>query len=483
MSWRHLLHVVGAVLGAIGLAMITPAIVSVIYGEWSELPGLLGSAFLTALVGFVLWKRFDRPGELSTKEGFGAVGLAWIAIALFGALPYLLTGSIPNINDAVFESSAGITTTGASILADPGLLSHGVLFWRSLTQWVGGMGIIVLSVAILPLLGMGAVQLARAESPGPNPDRLTPRFSETAKRLWYVYAALTAIEVVFLWFGEMSFFEAVNHSFTTLSTGGFSTNAGSMGAYSAYSQWVVIVFMLLAGISFTLHYKIIRRDRFAYFRSAPLRVYIGIISLSAILMMIGTWGGSVSTTIRDSIFTSLTIVTTTGYGTVDFALWSPALGVMIVGLMFVGGMAGSTSGAIKSDRLLILSEASRTDVRRLIHPRGVFVTRVGKDPIPDLVVETVQTFFLLYMFALMTGVFLIAIISSLANAGEDMVTMFTAVASSLGNVGPGLGEVGPTGNYSGFPGLSKWLLSSLMIVGRLEILPILILLNPEVWKR
>jgi trk system potassium uptake protein TrkH len=482
-SLRHLLHVVGAVLGAIGLSMFAPAVVSIIYSEWDQLPGLIGAALLTTIVGFVLWKKFDRPGELSTKEGFASVGLAWIALALFGALPYLLTGAIPNINSAIFESSAGITTTGASVLSDPGLLSHGVLFWRSLTQWVGGMGIIVLSVAILPLLGMGAVQLARAESPGPNPDRLTPRFSETAKRLWYVYAALTAIETLFLWFGEMSFFEAINHSFTTLSTGGFSTNAGSMGAYSAYSQWVVIVFMLLAGISFTLHYKIIRRDKLAYFKSVPLRVYLGIISVAALLMIIGTWGGSVSTTIRDGMVTSLTIVTTTGFGTVDFGLWSPALGIMIVGLMFVGGMAGSTSGAIKSDRLLILSEASRTDVRRLIHPRGVFVTRVGKDAVPDLVVETVQTFFLLYMFAFMTGVFLIAIVSALTDAGEDMVTMVSAVASSLGNVGPGLGEVGPTGNYGGIPGLSKWLLSSLMIVGRLEILPILILLNPEVWRR
>ena len=483
MSLRHLLHVVGAVIGAIGVAMMGPVAVSLLYREWNQIPGLLGAAAVTTLFGFVLWRRYDRPGELTTREGFASVGLAWIALAMFGSLPYLFTGAITNINNAVFESAAGITTTGASILSDPALLSHGVLFWRSLTQWIGGMGIIVLSVAILPLLGMGAVQLARAESPGPNPDRLTPRFSETAKRLWYVYAALTAIEALLLWFGEMNLFEAINHSFTTLSTGGFSTNAGSLGAYSSYSQWVVIVFMLLAGMSFTLHYKIVRRDRMAYFKSVPLRVYLGVVAIAAVLMTIGTWGGSVALTIRDAIFTSLTIVTTTGYGTADFVLWSPALGVMIVGLMFVGGMAGSTSGSIKSDRLLILSGASRTDVRRLIHPRGVFVTRVGKDPVPDLVVETVQTFFLLYMFAFMTGVFVIAIISALSNASTDMITMVTAVASSLGNVGPGLGDIGPTGNYAGFPGLSKWVLSTLMVVGRLEILPILILFNPEVWRR
>lgn len=483
MSWRHLLHVVGAVLGAIGVAMLSPIVVSVIYREWSDIPGFLGAAAITGGVGFALWKVFDRPGELSTREGFASVGLAWIALAAFGSLPYLLTGSISSVVDAVFESSAGFTTTGSSIIPDPGLLTHGVQFWRSFTQWMGGMGIIVLSVAILPLLGMGAVQLARAESPGPTPDRLTPRFSETAKRLWLVYVALTGIEVLFLWVGDMSFFEAFNHSLTTLSTGGFSTNAGSLGAYSSYSQWVVIVFMALAGTSFALHYKVVRRDRMAYFKNVGVRVYLGIVVGAAALMTIATWGGSVTTTIRNAVFTSLTIITTTGYGTVDFALWIPALEIMIVGLMFVGGMAGSTSGAIKSDRLYILYEASRTDVRRLIHPRGVFVTRVGKDTVPDLIVETVQTFFLLYMFTFMTGTFLMAIIGSIAEPNIDMVSTVSAVASSIGNVGPGLGSVGPTENYLFLPWPGKLLLSGIMIVGRLEILPILILFNREVWRR
>ncbi|MGI9528485.1 MAG: TrkH family potassium uptake protein, partial [Acidimicrobiia bacterium] len=283
MSWRHLLHVVGAVLGAIGVAMLTPIVVSVIYQEWSDIPAFIGAAAITGGVGFALWKVFDRPGELSTREGFASVGLAWIALAAFGALPYLLTGSITNVVDAVFESTAGFTTTGSSVIPDPGLLSHGMQFWRSFTQWMGGMGIIVLSVAILPLLGMGAVQLARAESPGPTPDRLTPRFADTAKRLWLVYVALTGIEVLFLWVGDMSFFEAFNHSLTTLSTGGFSTNAGSLGAYSSYSQWVVIVFMALAGTSFALHYKFVRRDRMAYFKNVGVRVYLSIVLGAALL--------------------------------------------------------------------------------------------------------------------------------------------------------------------------------------------------------
>jgi trk system potassium uptake protein TrkH len=484
MSWRHLLHVVGAVLMAVGAAMVAPIIVAIIYTEWSDIPGLLAAAAITGLAGFGLWKAFDRPGELSAREGFAAVGLAWIGVAIVGTLPYLLTGSIGNFTDAFFESAAGFTTTGASIIPDPGQLSHGVVFWRSFTQWVGGMGIIVLSIAILPLLGMGAVQLARAESPGPIPDRLTPRFSETAKRLWFLYMGVTAVQVVFLWVGDMTFFEAVNHSFTTLSTGGFSTNSGSLGAYSAYSQWVVIVFMLLAGVSFALHYKVLRRDRKAYFKSVGLRVYLGIIAGAALLIAIGTWGTlGVADTIRDALFTSLTIVTTTGFGTSDFAQWIPALEIMIVGLMFIGGMAGSTSGAIKSDRLHILYEASRTDVRRIIHPRGVFVTRVGRETVPDVVVETVQTFFLLYMAAFMTGTFLMAIIGSIAEPNLDMVTTVSAVASAIGNVGPGLGEVGPASNYLGVPWPGKFLLSTLMIIGRLEILPILILFNREVWRR
>ena len=483
MSWRHLLHVVGAVLGAIGISMLAPPVIAVIYREWSDLPGLMLAAFITTLTGFTLWRVFDRPGELSTREGFAAVGLAWMALAVFGTLPYLLTGSISNVTDAVFEAAAGFTTTGASVVANPGDLSHGILFWRSLTQWIGGMGIIVLSIAILPLLGMGAVQLARAESPGPTPDRLTPRFRETAKRLWMVYFALTLVETMLLWIGDMTLFEAANHAFTTMSTGGFSTNAGSVGAFSAYTQWVVIVFMALAGMSFTLHYKVVRTDRRAYFKSTELRVYLAIVAFAAVLMVVGTWGGSVATTIRNAVFTALSIVTTTGYATADFGLWIPALGIMIVGLMFVGGMAGSTAGAIKTNRLHILYQASRTDVRRLIHPRGVFVTRIGRAPVPDLVVETVQTFFLLYMFAFMTGTFLMAIIGWFSGTEMDFVTTVTSVATSLGNVGPGLGEIGPTGNFLGIHWAGKWLLASLMIVGRLEILPILILFNREVWRK
>ena len=482
MSWRHLLHVVGVVVGAIGASMLVSALVSAIYQEWSSALWIVAASAVTTVIGLVLWRWFDRPGELSTREGFAAVALAWIAIGLVGALPYLFTGSITNITDAVFETVGGFSTTGSSVIPDPGLLPHGIQFWRSFTQWMGGMGVIVLSIAVLPLLGMGAVQLARAESPGPTPDRLTPRFKETAKRLWIVYVALTVIEMILLWFGDMTLFEAVNHSFTTMSTGGYSTNAGSLNAFSNYSQWIVILFMVLAGTSFAVHYRALRKPD-VYWKTTEVRVYLGITAVAAVVMIVGTWGGSVHDTIRDALFTSASMITTTGYGTADFGLWKPALQIMIVGLMFIGGMAGSTAGSVKIYRHEVLYEASRADVRRLIHPRGIFVARIGKNPLKDDLVEAVQTFFLLYMFAFMTGSFALAVISSIWGPDMDIVSTVSAVASSLGNVGPGLGSVGPTGNYLEVPMLGKWLLAGLMIVGRLEILPILILFNRESWRR
>jgi trk system potassium uptake protein TrkH len=280
----------------------------------------------------------------------------------------------------------------------------------------------------------------------------------------------------------MDLFEAVNHSLTTLSTGGFSTDSGSLGAFSAYSQWVVIGFMVLAGMSFTLHFRAARNFR-AYWESAELRLYLTIILGAAVLITIGTWGGAVLDVIRDAVFTAASIITTTGYGTVDFGVWAPALQIMIVGMMFIGAMAGSTSGSVKVYRLEVLVEASKVDVRRLIHPRGVFVTRIGKTPIPDTIVEATQTFFLLYMFAFMTGTFLFGIIGSIGDPQIDVVTTASAVASSLGNVGPALGALGPTETYLAVPTLGKYLLAGLMIVGRLEILPILMLFNRELWRR
>jgi trk system potassium uptake protein TrkH len=482
MAIRPLLHIIGAVLIAVGLAMAAPIVASLIYQEWLTAGEIAIAAAITVAAGLAMRGAFEAPGSLSARQGFAIVGLSWFAITAFGTLPYLLSGEISSLTDAVFETSAGFTTTGASILPDPALLSRGVLLWRSLTQWLGGMGIIVLSIAVLPLLGVGGVQLARAESPGPRPDRLTPRFRETAKRLWLVYLALTLIEAALLWAGDMTLFEAVNHSLTTLSTGGFSTDVGSMGAFSAYSQWIVIIFMVLAGASFALHYRALR-DPSAYLHHTEFKLYIGILAAASLVAIVGTWGDGVGDTIRHGIFTVVSIVTTTGFGTTDFGAWPVALEIMILGLLFVGGMAGSTAGAVKVYRLGVLYDASRADLRRVVHPRGIFVVRLGRDPVPDEIVESVQSFFLLYMFAFMTGTMLVGVFEQSLGLGSDLVTSASAVATSLGNVGPGLGAVGPASNYTVVHDSTKWVLSFLMILGRLELFPILLLFTRDLWRR
>ena len=482
MLLRRLLHIIGAVVSAIGAAMFAAVITSVIYREWDEAAWISVAALITIGFGFLTWNHYERPRDLSRKEGFAIVGLSWFAISVFGTLPYLLTGSIGNVTDAFFETAAGFTTTGASVIPDPGAMSHGILIWRALTQWIGGMGIIVLSIAVLPLLGSGGVELARAESPGPTPDRLTPRFRETAKRLWWVYAGLSSLQVLLLIFGDMTLFEAIAHSFTTMSTGGFGTDVGSLGAFSAYSQWIVIVFMVLAGASFALHFRALRDPR-VYGHNTELKLYLGILVVASAIIAIGSRGGPVADMIRDAVFTAVSIVTTTGYATADFGAWVPALQVLVVGLMFVGGMSGSTGGSVKPYRLGVLSGAALSDLRRVIHPRGIFVTRFGKEAIPQDIVESVQTFFLLYMFIFMTGTMLFAVFAQATGAGFDLVSSASAVASSLGNVGPGLSSVGPSSNYLAVPALGKWLLSLLMLIGRLEIFPILLLFTRELWRR
>lgn len=483
MSIRRLLRVIGAVVGAVGVAMLVPVVTALIYREFGDAWQMTLAALVTVGAGGSAWQfgKSDNT-QLTAREGFAIVGLAWIAMTFFGTLPYLFSGAITDFSDAFFETAAGFSTTGASIVPDPGELAKGVLIWRALSQWLGGMGIIVLSIAILPLLGVGGVELARAESPGPTPDRLTPRFRETAKRLWFVYLAFTVIEAVLLWIGDMTLFEAIAHSFTTMSTGGFGTDARSMGAFSPYAQWVVIVFMFLAGASFALHFRSIARPK-DYLRNAEFRLYGGIIIVATVVAVIGTWSGAIIDILRDSLFTITSLVTTTGYGTADFGIWPTSLQIMVLGLMFVGGMAGSTGGSMKPYRLGVLYQASKADLRKVIHPKGIFVVRLGRDVVPDQIVQSVQSFFLLYMFIFMTGTLAFGIINDIAGAGFDIITSASAVASSVGNVGPGLGAVGPTSNYALVPDAGKWLLSFLMIVGRLEIFPVILLFTRELWRR
>lgn len=476
-------YVLGSVLVFVAVAMVTAAITSLLYLEVDTAGWIAVSASITGAAGYATRRLVPRPKSITVKQGFATVGLAWFVFSIFGALPYLLTGSIPDISNAVFETASGFTTTGASILPDPGVLPRGIMFWRALTQWLGGMGVIVLGVAILPLLGTGGMQLARAEAPGPTPDRLTPRFQETAKRLWIVYAVITAVEMVLLYAGDMTAFESVIHSLTTMSTGGFGTEVSSIAGFSEYTQWVITFFMFVAGVSFTLHYRSWSRPH-GYLKSSEFRLYLLITVVATVIVFGGLLRDtSAGDAVRIAAFNTVSLTTTTGYASADFGLWRPALQIMVVGLMFVGGMAGSTAGSMKTFRIGVLSKAAFADLRRLVHPRAVFVTRFGGTRVSDPVVEAVQSYFLFYMFLFMTSTFLLAFID--ANLGEDLdlVTATSAVAASIGNIGPGLGEVGPAGNYAGLPDLAKWLLSGLMIVGRLEIFPVLVLLTKDLWRR
>jgi len=475
--------VLGSVLLFVAIAMAVSAVISAIYSEYETAMWISISAAITAIAGYTSRRLVRRPKSITVKQGFATVGLAWFVFSIFGALPYLLSGSIPNISDAIFETASGFTTTGASILPDPSVLPHGISFWRAMTQWLGGMGVIVLGVAILPLLGTGGMQLARAESPGPTPDRLTPRFQETAKRLWLVYVVITLIEMTLLWFGDMTGFQAVIHSMTTMSTGGFGTEPTSIALFSDYTKWVITFFMFVAGVSFALHFRAWHKP-VEYWKHSEFKLY-AFISIAAIVIIAGGLFRDFTplVAVQDAAFNAISLVTTTGFASTDWDLWRPALQIMVVGLMFLGGMAGSTAGGMKTFRIGVLSKAAFADLRRLVHPRGIFVTRFGTQRVSEPVIEAVQSYFLFYVFLFMSSTFVLAFIDANLSEGLDLVTATTAVAASIGNIGPGLGEVGPAGNYAGLPALAKWLLSGLMIVGRLEIFPVLVLFTKDLWRR
>lgn len=480
---RTLAFILGATTTAIGASMLAAAGVSMAYREWETAVGILGASLVTLIAGILMWRLVGRPGRIGVKEGFAVVGLTWFVLSIFGSLPYLFTGSIADPTDAFFETVSGFTTTGASILANPGDLPKGIGLWRGLTQWVGGMGVIVLSVAVLPLLGTGGMQLVRAEVPGHTPDRLTPRFQETAKRLWWVYAALTGIQILLLIPGDMDVFQSVVHSFTTMATGGFGTEASSLAGFSAYTRTVVAVFMFLGGASFALHFRAMRRP-ILYARNAEFRLYVGLILAGTVIVAGGLFREhSPLGAIGDAAFNVISIVTTSGFATSDWGAWRPALQIVVVGMMFLGGMAGSTAGSVGTFRVGVLSKAAFADLRRLVYPRGVFHVRFGRDRIPEPVVEAVQSFFLFYMFLFMSGTFILTFIDANLSERLDLVTAASAVAASLGNIGPALGDVGPTSNYAAIPGLGKWLLAWLMIVGRLEIFPVLLLFTRDLWRR
>ena len=493
LNYKIIFHFFGLLLLFNGGFMLIATIISLIYKDGVTFELSL-AGLVTLLIGvFAMYRTKDHRKEMNKREGYIVVAFGWIVMSLTGTLPYMMTGAIPSFTDAFFETISGYTTTGASILNDIEIVPEGVLFWRSMTHWIGGMGIIVLAIAILPLLGVGGMQLFTAEAPGPSADKLHPRITDTAKRLWLIYVGYTVAETLLLQLAGMSFFDAINHALSTLSTGGFSTKNASVAYWNdnPLIQYIIIFFMFLAGTNFVLSYylfkgkvsKILKDEEFTlYFKfiiiftliAAVLIYFRADVSQSSILhpMVLG----EAESALRHALFQVLTVVTTTGFVSADYTMWTPFLTVFFFGMMFLGGSAGSTSGGVKVMRQLILIKNSFLEFKRALHPNAIVPVRYNGKSVSKDIVFNVLGFFILYMLSFIVG----ALVFSMFEL--DFTSAIGLSASSLGNVGPALGDFGPVNNYAALPPLGKWWASFLMLIGRLELFTVLILLTPFFWR-
>lgn len=482
MRWGYTLQVVGLVIFFTGLSMIIPLGFGLYYRDGSVLP-LLESIALTCLVGSGLYLalRHYQVKVMNHREGMVVVALGWAAAGIFGALPYFFAETFPSFVDCVFESMSGFTTTGASVLNEIEGLPKGILMWRSLTHWLGGMGIIVLSLAILPFLGVGGMQLYKAEVPGPTPDKLRPRIKDTAKLLWQVYALFSFLLFILLLGGGMDAFDSLCHTFGTMATGGFSTKNTSIAAFnSAYIDTVITVFMFIAGTNFALHFQLLRGQPLALWRDPEFRFFAVLVAVFiAVITLVGYSGvyPTLGESFRYASFQVISIITTTGYATADYELWAPLPQVLLVFCMFVGGCAGSTSGGIKSMRILLMAKQSYRELVRLVHPRAVLPVKLGGRSVSEGVLNGIWGYFILFLILLLLSAF------ALAAMGVDVVTSFAAVVASIGNIGPGIGTVGPTESYAHLPLPGKAILTFCMLLGRLEIYTVIILFIPEFWRK
>ncbi len=489
MNIKTIFNILAAMLVLTGLSMIVPALIAWGYGE-PDLYGHLKSLAICVLVGLPIWFFTRKNRSLNSKDGFAIVALAWILVALAGAQPFYLTGAIPNFTDAWFESMSGVTTTGASIIGNdatlPNLangiesLPHGVLFWRSFIQWIGGMGIIVFTIAILPLLGVGGVQLFKAEVPGPVADKIRPRVKETAKILWMVYVGLTVVETILLGMSGMPWFDAICHAFTTMPTGGFSTQNASIASYgNPVIHYIIIIFMFIAGVNFTLHFRALTGNVKGYFRDPEFLSYLGItlgVTFFIFLNLSSARADWTHQNFLQSMFQSVSILTTTGFGSADYEIWPYFTQYLLLILMFIGGMGGSTGGGMKIARIILLLKYAATETRRMLHSRAIIPIRIGDRYISEDVVRNTLGFFLFYM-----SIFAITAMI-LTTLNLDLQSAIGAAASAIGNIGPGLGAFGPTDNYALLHPIGKWMLTFCMLLGRLEIFTIMVLFSRTFWK-
>lgn len=463
----------------IGLTMALPLCLGLLEGE-KETLNFLTAAILAILVGGTgsLWGLRGKV-TIGRRGAFAIVSFGWLTASLFGSIPFVLSGVLSPL-DALFEVVSGFTTTGASVIPQPQELPKSILLWRSMVQWLGGMGIILLGVAVLPLLGVGGVQLYRAEVPGPFLEKLRPKIADTARLLWQTYLIITLLQIGLLAAGGMSLFDSVCHSFTTMATGGFSTRGESIAFYDHYHRVVIIFFMFLAAANFSLHYGVAKGTIAQYWMDREFRLYTGLMAFSTALIfayLLAHQGGQWLERLEDAAFQVVSVMTTTGFATADFDKWPPFCRMVLLLLMFVGGCAGSTGGGIKCVRFLILYRYLQAQLRRLLHPQAVVAVKIGKQTVSQGIVYHVLGMTLLYL-----GIFAMAS-AVMAGLGLDLVTSASSVAATLGNIGPGLAQVGPSGHYGEIPAVGKGVLIFCMLAGRLEIYTVFVLLFPDFWKK
>ncbi len=478
MRWSAVLRLLGYLVMVMGVAMLIPLALAIASrdGAWV--------AFLTAIIpaiaiGYIFSRLGKKDEELSFREGFSVVVFGWVVCSMIGAVPFLLSGAVPHFIDAFFETMSGFTTTGSSVIADVEALPMSIILWRSMTQWLGGMGIIVLFIAVLPQLGVGAQHLFRAEVPGPVKERFVPRLRDNAKILWYIYVGMTVAAIVALLFAGMNFFDAVNHSFTTLATGGFSTKNASIASFDSPAiEYVTSFFMLGAGINFTLYWLIITGWWQDVLKDSELRgyIYIVLIATTLITVVLVLSGEKYEESFRHALFQVVSITTTTGFASADYNLWGNQAGMILFFLMFLGGCAGSTAGGIKVGRVVLLYKQGKRELNRFIHPRAILTLRMGSKSIDQGTLINVLQFFFLYILIFVVGSVLISL------TGLDFVTTLSSVATTLGNVGPGFAGVGPMANFAETSSFAKLIFTLLMLLGRLELYTVLVMLMPRFWR-
>ena len=479
---ESILRFTGILVFFLGLSMGVPLAASAFYRD-GTMPALLYSMAISMGLGLILFRmgRIKDESAISHRDGVAIVTIGWMTAGLIGALPFLFSGWIPDFTDAYFESVSGFTTTGASILTNIEAVPKGILLWRSLIQWFGGMGIIVFSIAILPFLGVGGMQLYKAEIPSPVMDKLKPRISDTAKALWKVYLLITVLQILFLVMGGMSLYDAACHAFTTMPTGGFSPKNASVAFFNdPYFDGIIILFMLLAGINFSLHYRLIKGDYRVFHKDPECRVFLIMVAVFTLVITLDIYGSvydSLVQAFRYAAFQLSSIITTTGFATADFDTWPSLSKIILILSMFLGAMAGSTGGGLKTMRIILLAKHSYNEIFHIIHPHAITAVKLGGKPVPKEILSSIWGFFVLYL-----GIYVVSVLL-MAALGLDMISAISSVAACIFNIGPGLGTVGPVQNYASVPLLGKWVLTFCMLVGRLEIYTVIVMLMPEFWRK